>query len=176
MDEEIPIDKFIDALQKGYARIMTENEQNEEYKKSARITRSVSVGNMQAYKDEILLEQKQKHTRTRIRKRKLRKRNRKNRKHKLHSQSNRNNMKPKLKPISNRVQYDMNNSTDGLTGTDSESDNNSVDGSSSLHLLNPPNKIKGSRQIIIKPSKHKMRIKRSTTADIKRDISIQHTI
>lgn len=46
IDEEIPIAKFLSALKKGYARIMTENEQNEEYKKSAHIARSVSVGNM----------------------------------------------------------------------------------------------------------------------------------
>ena len=59
IDEEIPMKNFLGALKKGYARIMTENEQNEEYKKSARIARSVSVGNMQAWIDEIHEEEQQ---------------------------------------------------------------------------------------------------------------------
>merc|ERR1712190_90912 len=66
IDEEIPIEKFLGALKKGYARIMTEDQQNEEYKKSVRIARSVSVGNMEAYKDEILAEQEQRRKKRRI--------------------------------------------------------------------------------------------------------------
>ena len=53
---------------------MTEDQQNEEYKKSIRIARSVSVGNMQAYKDEILAEQEERNKKNqRFRSKKYRK-------------------------------------------------------------------------------------------------------
>merc|ERR1712154_79786 len=66
-------------------RIMTEDQQNEEYTKSARIARSVSVGNMQCFVDQIHSEQEQKK-----RRRKKKKKKSKTKIHKFRSRSTKN--------------------------------------------------------------------------------------
>ncbi len=51
IDEEVPLENFLQALNEGNIKIMSEAQRKQEYASTARICRSVSVGDTQAFKE-----------------------------------------------------------------------------------------------------------------------------
>eukprot|EP01084_Bolivina_argentea_P280399 479528_1 len=151
MDEEIPIEKFLCALKKGYARIMTEDDQNEEYTQSARIARSVSVGNLAAYNTELLAEEEARQAR-KNKYRANKKRKKKKKRNRMHK-SKTPNCKHKMKTLSpQRIIRSAKSAAEG-SSSGTESDSSSMAGD----LVCPPSNE------LLAPKKRSKRLTRSQT-------------